>query len=241
MSARGRGRGRGGRGGRGGPSLGPPGLRDDDGNLLQAQLNHGPPPLFPVSAFVCGGASVLCGGLCRPTVQLYRWLLHSCVWVFGAAPPPAAAGSHHPSCQAHTLNIPAAGRCTSYPATTCSPPPPPLLLLLPTCNNLQQVLELPHDPPRADDHDQLLLLRRSDLLKFYRASPYHIGGQLTAGKQATAAAAAEGGGGDLEDVERYADRWVGMRGRGCADMVDGWWCRWQQQGGRGHLGMCRGQ
>jgi hypothetical protein len=68
------------------------------------------------------------------------------------------------------------------------------------------VLDLPHDPPTADAHDQLLLLRRTDLWKHYRASPYHIGDSLTAKKQA-ATAAAEGGGGP-EDVERYADRWV---------------------------------
>jgi hypothetical protein len=67
-----------------------------------------------------------------------------------------------------------------------------------------QAVELPHDPPAADAHDQLLLLRRADLLKYYRASPYHIGDKLTAAKQVTAAAAEAGGG--LDDVERYADR-----------------------------------
>jgi hypothetical protein len=72
-----------------------------------------------------------------------------------------------------------------------------------------QALELPHDPPTADAHDQLLLLRRQDLLKFYQASPYHIGDKLTAAKH-SAAAAAEGAGGKsgLDDVEKYADRYV---------------------------------
>jgi hypothetical protein len=69
-----------------------------------------------------------------------------------------------------------------------------------------QALELPHDPPTADAHDQLLLLRRVDLLRFYKASPYHIGDKLTEAKQVTAAAAAAEGGGGLDDVERYADR-----------------------------------
>lgn len=50
MAARG-GRGRGGwRGGRAGGRGGfqPPGLKDDEGNIVQTEVNAGPPPLFPV-------------------------------------------------------------------------------------------------------------------------------------------------------------------------------------------------
>lgn len=72
---------------------------------------------------------------------------------------------------------------------------------LPRC--LSQALELPHDPPTADAHDQLLLFRRTDLLKFYKASPYHIGDKLVAAKQVASATAEAGG---LDDVERYADK-----------------------------------
>lgn len=79
MAARGRGRGRGGRGGRGGGGgggLGPPGARDDDGNLVQMEINHGPPPLFPVSGWCAVGVAScvvvceLCGGLCVCCVRV---------------------------------------------------------------------------------------------------------------------------------------------------------------------------
>jgi hypothetical protein len=52
-----------------------------------------------------------------------------------------------------------------------------------------------------------VLLRRQDLKKFYRASPYHIGDALTAAKQVAAVTAeGAGDGGGQPDVGRYADR-----------------------------------
>ncbi|WIA34598.1 hypothetical protein OEZ86_012918 [Tetradesmus obliquus] len=110
MAARG-GRGRGGwRGGRAGGRGGfqPPGLKDDEGNIVQTEVNAGPPPLFPA-------------------------------------------------------------------------------------------VELPHDPPELTAHDKLLGLRRTDLLRYYRASPYFL--DLSQQPQGKAAK-----GSSIDEVEKYSDR-----------------------------------
>eukprot|EP00775_Hariotina_reticulata_P003696 gene3696-3956_t len=113
MASRG---GRGGRGGwRGGRSgaagrggLQAPGLKDDEGNLVQPEVNAGPPPLFPA-------------------------------------------------------------------------------------------LELKQEPPDPSAHDKLLLLRRDDLIRFFKYSPYHI--EVTAGSSKRKAKPGQAGGG-LEDAEQ---------------------------------------
>ncbi|KAF6250386.1 hypothetical protein COO60DRAFT_859797 [Scenedesmus sp. NREL 46B-D3] len=111
MAARG-GRGRGGwRGGRAGGRGGfqAPGLKDDEGNIVEAEVNAGPPPLFPA-------------------------------------------------------------------------------------------VELPHDPPELTAHDKLLGLRRADLLRYYRTSPYFL--RLSQPLQEKAAK----DGGSTDEVEKYSDR-----------------------------------
>eukprot|EP00879_Flechtneria_rotunda_P012032 GHRR01012566.1.p1 GENE.GHRR01012566.1~~GHRR01012566.1.p1 ORF type:complete len:211 (+),score=73.31 GHRR01012566.1:1179-1811(+) len=60
-------------------------------------------------------------------------------------------------------------------------------------------LELHHDPPEPSAHDQLLLLRRADLLGYYKNSPYYI-----QPKPDKAAKANVGDG--VDEVERYSDR-----------------------------------
>ncbi|KAF8063739.1 NLP3 [Scenedesmus sp. PABB004] len=66
-------------------------------------------------------------------------------------------------------------------------------------------IELHCEPPEPTPHDRLLLLRRADLLRSYRASPYHLAA-------AERAAARSGGGGGGGDVERYSDRFVKRSG-----------------------------
>lgn len=65
-----------------------------------------------------------------------------------------------------------------------------------------QAVELQQDPPEPTAHDRLLLLRRGDLLRYYKSSPYYID---TANQPKAAAAVA---GGSIDEVEKYSDRYV---------------------------------
>ena len=60
-----------------------------------------------------------------------------------------------------------------------------------------QEMELP-DVPELSAKDKLLLIRRTDLLRSYKSSPYCIEQQEEKKR-----------GGDDDDVEKYSDRYVG--------------------------------
>ena len=76
-----------------------------------------------------------------------------------------------------------------------------------------QAVELKSDPPEPTVHDKLLLMRRTDLKRYYKTSPYYIEAKAdtVAGAKRSAAA------GGLDEIERYSDRWVGRAMYGCVD------------------------
>lgn len=82
-------------------------------------------------------------------------------------------------------------------------PPNALLARCPTRLTPQE-LELRHELPELSAQDKLLLIRRGDLHRSYKRSPYHI-----EARPAKAARGGGGGGAGLDDVERYSDRCAG--------------------------------
>lgn len=70
-----------------------------------------------------------------------------------------------------------------------------------TQHTVIQAIELKIEPPEPTPQDKLLLLRRTDIKRYYKSSPYYLEATDAAAAQKRNAAGAD-------EVERYSDRWA---------------------------------